>query len=246
MLLLAAAAPSVAASDQDLDVCLEVASSAVAAEPWAQVVGQVEDVIAERSALFPSPTIVASRHDGLLGAAPASVGLHVAAGHPGSTSASTSATCLRPGLDWTARFTRSFLQAGAEVMLAQAPTTPGIDSSVTIEWFADEARLRTTLVFAGPFDIPNGTCWIDDVLSVDATRGLAIATGEQGARTSPFAEGACGRFFDHLPQGGAGEQAVTLLPVEVALATGGSIRFVVTELSVSDDAIEVGGTLESR
>ena len=130
-------------------------------------------------------------------------------------------------------------------MLAEAPTTPGINSSVDIEWFADEARLRTTLVFSGPLDIPNGTCWIDDELSLDSAQGRAVASGEQGVRTSPFAEGACGRFFDHLPLGGAGEQAVTLFPVEVQLAAGGTIRFVATELTVGDDAIEVGGILES-
>ena len=63
-------------------------------------------------------------------------------------------------------------------MLADAPTTPGIDSDVTIEWQPDAARLRTTLTFAGPLDIPNGKCWIDDTLSVDDATGTVVASGE--------------------------------------------------------------------
>ncbi len=155
-------------------------------------------------------------------------------------------TCLESGLEWTTRFSRTFLQAGADRMLTEAPTTPGIESSVEIEWFADDDRLRTTLVFAGPFDIPNGSCWIDDVLSVDVADGIATASGEHGAETSPFAEGACGRFFDHLPDGGAGQQAITLFPAEVALADGRLVRFAVSRLFVTEDEVVVGGSIEAR
>lgn len=155
-------------------------------------------------------------------------------------------TCLESGLEWTARFSRAFLQAGADRMLMEAPTTPGIESSVEIEWFAAEHRLRTTLVFAGPFDIPNGSCWIDDVLSIDAADGIAVASGEHGVETSPFAEGACDRFFDHLPEGGAGQQAITLFPAEVALADGRRVRFAVSRLAVTEEEIVVGGSIEAR
>ena len=55
-----------------------------------------------------------------------------------------------------------------------------------------------------------------------------VTSGEQGVKTSIFAEGACGRFFDHLLQGGAGEQAVTLFPSHVALPTGETLHFVAT------------------
>jgi hypothetical protein len=154
------------------------------------------------------------------------------------------AGCLEPGAEWTARFGRGFLEAGADQMLAEAPTTPGIDSDVTIEWYPDEARLRTTLAFAGPLDIPNGTCWIDDALSIDVEAGVVVASGEEGVKTSPFAEGACGRFFDHLPDGGAGEQAVTLLPRIVALTDGSELRFVAEDVRVEEDAVSVSGRLE--
>jgi hypothetical protein len=129
-------------------------------------------------------------------------------------------------------------------MLAEAPTTPGIDSEVIIYWYPDETRMRTLLAFAGPLDIPNGTCWIDDVLAVDAATGTVVASGEQGLKTSPFAEVACDRFFDHLPDGGAGEQAVSLLPATVTLAAGSELRFVAEEVLVTDEAVSVSGRLE--
>jgi hypothetical protein len=129
-------------------------------------------------------------------------------------------------------------------MLAEAPTTPGIDSDVSLEWYPSETRLRTTLVFAGPLDIPNGTCWIDDALTVDSDSGTVRASSDRGVKTSPFAEGACGRFFDHLPDGGAGEQAVTLLPAVVDLVDGGALRFVAEDVLVAEDAVTVLGRLE--
>ena len=165
--------------------------------------------------------------------------LAISSGHSGLASGSNG--CLEDGYEWTSRFDRDFLQAGAELMLAAAPTTPGIDSAVTIEWHPDETRVRTTLEFAGPLDIPNGTCWVDDALEVQS--GVVRASAEQGVKTSPFAGSACGRFFDHLPNGGAGEQAVTLLPAIIELPGGGQLRFVAEDVSVREDAIVVMGSL---
>jgi hypothetical protein len=238
--------PAVAQTEPAPDVCLEIAADAVSGAAWALTSDLIADVVAERSALFPEPTIEAVSHPALLEAAEPTVGLHIDAGHSEAGVSTGKGGCLAGGLEWGARFGRSFLQAGADLMLAEAPTTPGINSSVDIEWLADEDRLRTTLVFAGPLDIPNGTCWIDDALAIDETAGLAVSSAEQGVKTSPFAEGACGRFFDHLPQGGAGEQAVTLFPSQVPLADGRILHFVATELSVVDDAVVVGGVLETR
>lgn len=128
-------------------------------------------------------------------------------------------------------------------MLAAAPTTPGIDSNVEVRWYPDEARVRTWLEFEGPLGIPNGTCWIDDTLSIDEG-GAARASAETGLQTSPFAEGACGRFFDYLPLGGAGQQAITLLPTEVSLADGSVLRFSVETVDVESDAIVISGAIE--
>jgi hypothetical protein len=230
-----------------VDACLAVAATDVTAETWTRLRERIEAVAADRTALFPSPSIVAGTHAALSGSAVPVHELAIDAGH-GSSDASEwgPGSCLEPGLEWTARFGQPFLQASADRMLLEAQTTPGIESAVDIGWFAAEHRLRTTLVFAGPFDIPNGTCWIDDTLSIDAQAGTAVASGQQGLETSPFAEGACGRFFDHLAEGGAGEQAVTLFPMEVDLPDGGTIRLVATHLSVTDAEIVVGGTLELR
>ncbi len=217
-----------AAASEAADVCLEVVPGVLRASEWSSVTDSVAAALEPRSALFPDPQVVAD--DALLVIHSGRDGL--ARGEDG---------CLREGYDWTARFGRDFLEAGADQMLAEAPTTPGIDSDVTIEWYPEEARLRTTLVFAGPFDIPNGRCWIDDALTVDAATGTVLASGEEGLETSPFAEAACGRFFDHLPQGGAGEQAVTLLPASVVLADGTVLRFVAEDVLVADDAVSVSG-----
>lgn len=235
-----------AEDDGHADVCLEVAIDRLSEGAWEQVVARVTEVVAERTALFPAPVVelAAVLGEGL--AAQPSARLDVHSGHAGGSLPGASATCLEPDLEWTARFGRVFLEASADRMLEEAPTTPGIASDVTLEWHPDEDRVRTLLTFAGPLDIPNGRCWVDDDLTVDPAAGIAVARGTQGLETSPFAEGACGRFFSYLPDGGAGEQAVTLLPPEIVLDDGGGLRFVTTEVSVVEDAIVIGGLLESR
>ena len=226
--LLLVSGVAVASADEPADVCLELAAEAVSSEEWSALADPVAEAVAARPQLFPDPTIDRQ-----------GARLDIASGHPGL--ASGAASCLEPGYEWTARFGQSFLAAGADLMLAEAPTTPGIDSAVDIEWYPDEARLRTTLVFAGPLDIPNGTCWVDDALSV--AEGSIETTGDQGMETSPFAEGACRRFFEYLPDGGAGEQAVTLLPTEVVLPDGGLLRFVAEDVLVRPDALLIAGSL---
>jgi hypothetical protein len=219
-----------AAAQEPADVCLELVPGALPSEDWASVSAAVADAVAERSTLFPSPVL--ALHDARLDIRSGLAGL-----------AEGGASCLQDGYGWTSRIDRLFLEAGADRMLAEAPTTPGIDSAVTIEWVPTETRVRTRLQFAGPLDIPNGRCWVDDALSVDPATGTVAASGEHGLETSPFAEGACGRFFDHLPEGGAGEQAVTLLPRAVVLAGGSELRFVAEVVSVTDDAVTVSGRL---
>lgn len=224
--------PVLAAAEGPADVCLELATGTVDEAEWVVIEASVAEVVATRSALFPEPSIEVATP----------LRLDIASGHEGLPVA-TGAPCLEPGSEWTARFGRHFLGAGAELMLAEAPTTAGIDSSVVIEWYPDEARLRTRLDFAGPFDIPNGTCWVDDTLVVDAASGIVTASAEQGLETSLFAEGACRRFFDHLPDGGAGEQAVTLLPAAIELGDGVMLHFVADDVLVREDAVVVAGSL---
>jgi hypothetical protein len=232
------------------DVCLEVSVDGLPEGTWDTVVAAVGDVVAARPALFPDPVLTVEPAAGDESTLAPTARIDIDAGHaappPDGPADATSTGCLLPGLDWSARYGRSFLEASADLMLQEAPTTPGVASDVVLEWSPDERRVRTLLTFAGPFDIPNGRCWVDDTLSIDPAAGLAVASGDQGLETSPFAEGACGRFFDYLPDGGAGEQAVTLLPAEVLLDAGGSVAFVATIVTVEGDAIVVGGSIDLR
>jgi hypothetical protein len=235
-----------AGDDGHADVCFEVATDRLPEEVWDQVVALVSEMVGERAALFPAPVVEAAPGFGDGPAARPSIRLDTHSGHAGGTLPGTSARCLEPDLEWTVRFGRVFLEASADRLLEEAPTTPGIASDVTLQWYPDEGRVRTLLTFAGPLDIPNGRCWVDDVLTIDLAGGIAVASGAQGVETSPFAEGACGRFFSHLPDGGAGQQAVTLLPAEIVLEGGARLRFVATEVTVTDDAVTVSGMLELR
>jgi hypothetical protein len=221
----------VAAAERPADICFETASGALEDAEWAAMRELVASATAARPALFPRAEL---RQHGSR--------LDVASGHA-HADAGAGAACLVAGHEWSTRYDRGFLQAGAERVLAEAPTTPGIASSVIIEWHPEEARLRTLLEFGGPFDIPNGRCWIDEVLVVDETRGHVVAQTERGLATSPFAESACTRFYDHLPEGGAGEQAISLLPEEFAVGDR-PVRLVAETVSVLEDAILVSGRIQ--
>ena len=231
-----------AGAEDGPDVCLSVRLADLPSGPaWPEIIGAVDVATASetRPQLFP-----ARQFEVLLGEddAPAIIAIWREARPEGEAIALDG--CVADGATWTVRIGRAFLAEGADSLLAVAPTTPGIASNVEVEWYPDERRVRTWLEFEGPLGIPNGTCWIDDVLAVE--RGVAIASGDTGLRTSPFAEGACGRFFDYLTRGGAGEQAVTLLPTEVSLPDGTSLAFVVSSVDVDDDAILISGAAELR
>lgn len=229
------AAPVAAADPVGPDVCLAVHLERLPAEAWPAVIEAVDAATATdaRPQLFPRRA-----REVLLGAdeAPAIIAIWAAGRAPDAA-----ASCPALDADWTATIGRPFLSDGADRLLAAAPTTPGIESDVVVEWYPDEGRVRTWLEFRGPLDIPNGTCWIDDVLGV--TEGAATTTAERGLRTSPFAESACGRFFDYLALGGAGEQAVTLLPSRVSLPDGSEVVFITDRVDVAADAIVLSGSI---
>ena len=221
---------SAAASDEPADVCLTVAGG-LGDEALPTYVDLVSQVVAQNDALFPEPTIATTE-----------TGLDIHSGHS-ELPARSGQPCLMHEFDWTARFARDFLLEGAELMLEQASKTPGFESSIELDWFPADARVRSTLTFSGPFGIPKGTCWIDDALSIEPESGRAVASGERGMDVSPLGDVVCARFYDNLPDGGAGEQAVSLLPTEVPLGDGQALRFVAETVHVSDDAVVVAGTL---
>ena len=228
----------VVADVADPDVCLAVRTEGLPAEAWPAIIAAVDAATATeaRPQLFPERT-----REVLLGEpGTAAVIMIRAAGPDGEMGPA----CDTGNAAWVARISRTFLSDGADRMLAAAPTTPGIDSDVVVEWYPDESRVRTWLAFEGPLGIPNGTCWIDDELWLSGD--VAATTAQRGLKTSPFAESACGRFFDHLTRGGAGEQAITLLPDRVSLADGSAVVFVAEAVEVADDAIELSGSLDVR
>ncbi len=219
------------ADEHPADVCFEIAPGLLSADDWEAVGLAVDDSMAERPALFPSPTVERTP-----------TRLDIDSGHletePGH------GACLVSGFEWTSRFGREFISAGADQLLEEADRTPGFSSSGLIEWDQAENRMRTTLEFSGPLGIPNGACWVDDVLTVDEATGQVSPSRERGQDTSLLGGVVCDRFYAALTDGGAGEQTVTLLPEIVALPDGSELRFVVEEVVVGEVALLVSGRLE--
>jgi hypothetical protein len=241
------------APDEEPDVCLAVKPERMDPRAWAALVDAVDDAMATRPTLIPDRSVVTMPDplDVSGTGSPAGerwrVGVWSTGGsEPGASARGAAvlaeAACGPTDGDWSATFTGSFLRAGTQRELAAAPTTPGFSSEIDVEWRAGDPRIRTVLRFSGPLGIPNGTCWMDDLLRVDAA-GAAGADVETGFTTSPFGEGVCGRFEDFLPEGGAGAQAVALLPTRVALDDDGSLSLVVSTVKVTADGIELAGTL---
>jgi hypothetical protein len=227
-------APSVAlgqsSADAPADVCLEVAGG-LAPEVMSSLADAVAQMVAQNQSLFPQPQVT-----------PTASGIDIHAGHP-DLPARSSRSCLMPDYDWTARFARDFLVEGAELMLEQADRTPGFESSIDLEWVPGESRIRSTLTFSGPLGIPSGSCWVDDTLTVEPGTGAAVASADRGMDVSLFGDVVCDRFYGNLPKGGAGEQAVGLLPKEVAIEDGRVLRFVTETVQVLDDALVTAGTI---
>lgn len=246
--LLLSAGSLTAADDDAPDLCLAVAPGVLPEGAWEELVAAVESTAAGRPLLFPQPAFVSAAAAGSASHEVARLEVTaVASDLPGDLEGRrATADCLDSAAQWTVRVSRTFLDEAADRMLAVAPTTPGIDSSVEVEWYPDEARVVTMLHFAGPMDIPNGRCWIEDVLSVEAASGVAVSRVGHGLETSPFAEGACGRFFDYLVDGGAGQQALGLVPSSVVLSEGPTIVLVAEDVRVDPAAIGISGRVEVR
>jgi hypothetical protein len=230
------------------DMCLAITD--LSATAWASVVADVADTVAAHATLFPDPLMVTDPTPAGAPVAGATIAVWATGGSdpvvtddPPRLAAQPDARpgCAVEGPGWRLRFERGFLDAAADRMLADAPTTPGFSSSVDLEWAPGDDRVRTTLTFSGPFGVPNGTCWIDESLASDA--GRVVIAADTGMQTSPLGDIACGRFFEHLGEGGAGAQAVSLVPVDVEVPGASGLRFGVTAVDVTDDAILVSGLL---
>ena len=219
------------ADEHPADVCFEIAPGTLPLADWEVVRAAVDESMARRPALFPAPVVdLTPTH------------MDIDSGHfsaePGH------GPCLVPGFEWTSRFGREFIAAGADRLLEEADRTPGFSSSGLIEWYPEENRMRTTLEFSGPLGIPSGSCWVDDVLTVDEASGTVSPSRNRDQDTSLLGGVVCDRFYDALTDGGAGEQTVTLLPETVPMPDGRDLRFVVEEVVVGEDALLVSGRLQ--
>jgi hypothetical protein len=242
LLALALGWPAAAASPQVPDICLSIGLADPDAAMVDAVVATVEDGLATRPVLLPSPFVVSSS----AGSIDVAVWAEPLAEDDGPAADPGTGACPG-GADagaWTASIAGSFLRAGTKRELAAAGTTPGFSSSIDVEWDAADDRVRTVLTFSGPLDIPNGMCWMDDVVSADGAGGTR-ATTTTDSLTSPFGDGVCGRFEAHLADGGAGAQALVLLPRAVRLPDGSELRLAVDGVDVRDDGIGLWGRVSS-
>ena len=103
-----------AEGDSPADVCLEVAPGVMAADAWTHLTARISDTVAEHTALFPDPTITTASPEASPGADIPPRRLDIDAGRPGGVTDEPDAGCLEPGLEWSARFGRHFLSAGAD------------------------------------------------------------------------------------------------------------------------------------
>jgi hypothetical protein len=244
------AGPSYAttADDAPPDICLKL--WAHLDERQSAALGDaVRRALAARPVLIPEPMIGSvSTSEPSVGGPWLRLGIWTAGGtgsvevpSPGDATAWCGADPA-PGA-WSAVISFEFLRAGTKRELAATPTTPGFSSSIDVELDGPADLVRTVLTFSGPLDIPNGTCWMDDVVSADGSGGTRADT-TTGSKTSPFGDGVCGRFEEYLADGGAGAQAIVLLPREVLLPDDGILRLRVDAVDVRADGIHLAGTVE--
>ena len=115
-----------AADDGYADVCFEAAFDGLHEESWEQVATRVTAAMTSRTMLFPAPSVEMTTGPGEGPAMRPSGRLDIHSGHAGASLPGATAPCLQPDLEWTVRFSRTFLEASADRMLEEAPTTPGI------------------------------------------------------------------------------------------------------------------------
>jgi hypothetical protein len=233
------------------DICLTIGLAALDDPATEAIVTAVEGALATRPVLIPEPRVmwtVATGSDEQGGSLslPVWTDAPAAFGGPDSSATIVDACGLELGTGtWSASIAGAFLRAGTKRELAAVPTTPGFTSDIDVEWREAEDLVRTVLTFSGPLGIPSGTCWMDDVVSPDGQGGSHAET-TTGSATSPFGDGVCGRFEEYLASGGAGAQALVLLPGEIALADGDVLHLRVEGVDVRADGVHLWGDVELR
>jgi hypothetical protein len=238
---------AVAAADARLapDLCLELDPGTLGVElAEADAREALAAAVAARPDLFPDPVVEAHAVSSSGGGSALRLGAWAVRGSEATASARSAALadqgCAEPGLAWSARVSHALLADGAERRASSVSLAPGVTAHIGVELHPSEGRVRTALDFSMPLGM-GGVCWVDDRLGVDAAGGgLTVAT-EVGQEVTPFAEYACERFLDLMPEGGAGEQAASLVPGAVRSVDGSPVRLGVAGVRVESGAVVVSG-----
>ena len=268
---LSAGATSVRAETADTDtgarpapaICIEADASALDPGAWAEVLEAIELATERQPDFFPDAAIVSvpdlTAPWETTDIPAVRIGIWATADDAPDSAEDrqqdvAAADCLADAAGWTTTISGDLLQAGAERILAGArlpdesgtpPIREDAEAAITVEFDPAEGRVRTTLEFKVPIGFLRlgGTCWIDDVLSVDPATGTVVTSASTGMNVDPFTESACQKFGAFMTEGGAGEQALSLLPVAIPLADGTTARFVATSANVSARGIVMSGAL---
>lgn len=142
---------------------------------------------------------------------------------------------------WSIRVTQALLADGADRLLAGADFSEEWTASMEVELRPAESSIRTVLSFSGPLNI-SGSCWVDDLVSVDPTSGTTVVSSEADDDAGLPGLIACRRFADSLPDGAAGEQALALIPTMVAIEGAPDLRLVTDSIDLSTEAIVIEGS----
>ena len=226
------------------DLCLAFDASRLTAVRWAAITEDVTAAVQGRTLVFPSPSIVATPDDGR---APDALGEGIvmvsvwAQGDAGPDAISEG--CLVPQAEWSMVVSQALLQGSAARILESAGLPDDVSTQIDVEFYPDEERVRTTMRFTAAFGV-GGTCWVDDVLSIDPAAGSPLASDEMHQDLHFLApQDACTRFHAFMTDGAAGMLATHLMPRNLA-GPGIGVRFVATSVDVRDGELVLAGSMD--
>jgi hypothetical protein len=220
-----------AASASAPGLCFGMVASAIGDAGWQAVSDAL--VASARSAvhLFPQPEAAEG---------PTSLGIWE---EPESGLSRPAPLCAVSDAGWQATVGRGMLERGALRRAASVELSAGTTAAVSVRFDPKATLVRTQLDFSMPLGV-GGKCWVDDRLGVEAGTGRAVSARQVGQYVTLFGDYGCRRFLELMPEGGAGEQAVELLPWEVPVGGGSVVRLVATSVTLDEDAITVAGRFE--
>lgn len=246
-------------------ICIEADASALDPGAWAEVLAAIELATDQKPDFFPDATVVSvpdlTEPWEAADTPTIRIGIWATASDAPDSAGDgqqdlAASDCLADGAGWTTTISGELLQAGAERILAGArlpddsgspPIREDAEAAIAVDLDPAEGRVRTTLQFdvpVGPLRL-GGRCWIDDALGIDGATGDAVTRASTGMDVDPFTESACQKFAAFMTDGGAGEQALSLLPTAISLGDGTVARFVARSAEVSDRGVVMSGTIHT-